>query len=451
MSPPFPGRHGAATEAVGTVLAHGVGGRQDLPIPFWLAVTGAAVAVLISFAATGLWWRASRLRGDTAGHPLPDAVQQAADGAVLRWTLRLVGLGLAAFVAVAALLGPDDRLNPTAGMVYVMFWVGLIPASLLAGPVWRRLNPLRTVHHAIASLAGRPPEQGWRPYPRQLGYWPAALGLFAFTWLELVAPDRTSPRVLLAWFTLYAAVHLLGALTFGSRWFDHADSFEVYSALIGRLSPFGRRCDGRLVARNPFNGLDGLQAGPGLVAVACVMLGSTAYDGYSNAPAWLDITQRAPVPWGTLGLAGTILIAGTLYATAVGAAGLLGELRRRGLPAAFAHSLIPIAVGYLVAHYFSLLVFEGQHTVILASDPLGTGANLFGTAERGVDFGLVSAATIAVVQVLAVVGGHVLGVVAAHDRAVRLLPRRHAVTGQLPLLILMVAYTVGGLTLLFAA
>ncbi|MGP4025552.1 hypothetical protein [Actinomadura sp. 3N407] len=137
-----------------------MGGRQDLPIPFWPAVTGAAAAVLISFAATGLWWRASRLRGDAAGRPLPDAVQQVADGPVLRWTLRLAGLGLAAFVAVAALLGPDDRLNPTAGMVYVVFWAGLIPASLLAGPVWRRLNPLRTVHHAIAAWPDAHPKRG---------------------------------------------------------------------------------------------------------------------------------------------------------------------------------------------------------------------------------------------------------------------------------------------------
>ena len=47
--------------------------------------------------------------------------------------------------------------------------------------------------------------------------------------------------------------------------------------------------------------------------------------------------------------------------------------------------------------------------------------------------------------------GHVLGVIAAHDRALNVLPERHQLTGQLPLLVAMVAFTVGGLYLLFAA
>lgn len=154
---------------------------------------------------------------------------------------------------------------------------------------------------------------------------------------------------------------------------------------------------------------------------------------------------------GTFGLAGTILLVAGLFSAAVTVAGTTGDAEQAGLPRAFAHSVVPIAVGYLIAHYFSLLLFEGQRTIILASDPLGTGANLFGTADRAVNFSLVTATTIATDQVLAVVTGHILGVVAAHDRAVRLFPPRRATLGQLPLLALMVCYTVGGLTLLFAA
>ena len=112
---------------------------------------------------------------------------------------------------------------------------------------------------------------------------------------------------------------------------------------------------------------------------------------------------------------------------------------------------MPIVAGYFVAHYWSLLVIVGQQAVIQLSDPLGTGANWLGTGGRVADPLLAGATTTAVIQVTAVVVGHVVGVVLAHDRAVALLPRRHAVVGQIPLLVLMVAYTVTGLILLFSA
>lgn len=428
-----------------TLLAHGIGGRQDLPIPFTYALVGASVAVLASFVVLGLTRRRSQLHGDAAGVPLPSSLQAVFDVAALQWVLRLMGLGITGFVALAAIAGPDNALNPTAGFVYVLFWVGIVPASLVFGPVWHRLNPLRTLHHLLAVATGRPHARGVRPLPSWVGYWPAAAGLLAFTWLELVAPGATTTAVLTAWFGVYGAVNLLAAAYFGSGWFDRADAFEAYSTLIGRLSPLGRRRDGRLVIRNPFDGLDGLTPAPGLVATVAVMLGSTAYDGFSSSPAWIRILQSAPLPTvltATMGLVATVAVVYVTFSAATRAAG--------ADPLVFAHSVIPIAVGYVIAHYFSLLLFQGQHTLILASDPLGTGGNWFGTARRGVDWTLVSASVIAAVQVLGVVIGHILGVVAAHDRAVRIFARHRATTAQLPLLVLMLGYTVGGLTLLFS-
>lgn len=426
------------------LLAHGIGGRQDLPIPFGYALAGAGMAVLASFLVLGLAQRSSVLRGGAGGVALPAAVQAWWDTPALRWALRLVGLVVTGFVAFAAVAGPDTALNPTAGFVYVIFWVGIVPASLALGPIWRELNPLRTVHRLLAALAGRPHELGQRPLPPGVGYWPAAAGLLAFTWLELVAPGATTTALLTAWFGIYGAVHLCAAAYFGSAWFDRCDAFEAYSTLIGRLSPFGRRRDGRLVVRNPFDGLDALVPAPGLVAMVAIMLGSTAYDGFAASPFWVRVVQSAPVPevlTGTVGLVGT---AAVVYVSFSAATRMTGAD-----PLRFAHSIVPIAVGYVVAHYFSLLVFQGQHTLILASDPLGTGANWFGTAGRGIDYTVVSAPAIAAVQVLGVVIGHVLGVIAAHDRAVRL-SRDRAVSGQLPLVVLMIGYTVGGLTLLFS-
>ena len=438
------------------LLAHGIGGRQDLPVPFSFALIGAVLALLVSFVALGALWRTPRFDGPHAGTPLAPGVQRVVDAPATRWALRVLGLAVGAYVLVAAVFGPDLATNPTAAVVYVLLWVGIVPASLLIGPAWRLVNPLRTLHRLIAEILRTPATQGLRPLPARLGWWPAAVGLLAFTWLELAAPDRATLPVLRTWFGLYIGVTMFAAALYGSGWFDRGDAFEAYSTLIGRLAPFGRREDGRLVARSPLQSLDTVRPEPGLVAVVVVLIGSTAFDGLSNSPAWIravqgnvDATLAA-----TVGLLCTIGIFGLAYYVATSLAGILAgplvPVSRRALPGLFAHSLIPIAVGYVVAHYFSLFVFEGQRALIQLSDPLGTGANVLGLSGREVDYGVLSPTVIAVVQVLAVVIGHVIGVVSAHDRAVRLFPPRAAVAGQLPLLALMVAYTLAGLTLLFA-
>ncbi len=217
----------------------------------------------------------------------------------------------------------------------------------------------------------------------------------------------------------------------------------------------GRRADGVLVARSPLAGLDGTPPLPGLAAVVCVLLGSTAYDSLTGHPSFGRWLRDVPLPetlTSTLGLVGFVLFVGVTYAAAVALAGRLAHVRRSQLPDLFAHSLVPIAVGYVIAHYFTLFILEGQATLVYLSDPLGTGANLLGTGDWTPNRWIArQPALVATVQVTAVVVGHVLGVVAAHDRAVRLFPRRQALVGQLPLLVVMVGYTIGGLLLLFAA
>ncbi|HEX6469163.1 MAG TPA: hypothetical protein VF069_08715 [Streptosporangiaceae bacterium] len=422
------------------VLAHGIGGRQDLPIPLGFLLVGAGLAVLVSFVALGVAWRSSRFRAD-AGRAIPRPAQRLVDHRLTRALLRLAGLLAAAATFYAAAAGPAGANNPAPWTIYVLFWVGLIPLSLLFGPVWKLFNPLRTIHSGIASLSGGAPLYR---LPERVGYWPAAAGLFAFAWLELVAPDNDEGGTLIAWFAVYSTIMIVCAALFGAAWLDRGDAFEVYSGLIGRLAPIGRRGDGRLAFRNPFDGLAGTPERPGLVAVVCVLLGSTAYDGFSRSPVWVNLQQSGPLPRGlvgTLGLAGFVLFVALTYWAATSRTG----------PAALAHSLIPIAVGYLIAHYFSLLLFGGQQAAILWSDPLGTNANLFGTRLLTVDYGILSLTAIAAIRAGAVVAGHICGVFAGHDRAVALLPRGRAFAGQFPLLALMVGYTVGGLTLLFSS
>lgn len=425
-------------------LAHGVGGTQDLPIPAFYAYAGGFAALLVSFLALGLLWPEPRYAGATAGRPLPRAGQRLAAAPALRRTAAGAGLAAAAFVAGHLLLGPDDPArNPAPGAVYVLLWVGLVPASLLLGPVWRLLNPLRTLHALACRALHRDPAAG-RPLPAWLGHRPAAAGLLAFTWLELAAPEPAAIAALSAFLAAHAAVQLAGAAVYGDRWFAQCDPFEAYSTLLGRLAPVGRRpADGVLVLRSPLAGLDATPAVPGLVAVLCVLLGSTAYDGFSAAPAWIDTLQTASpgrTATATLGLLAAVALVAVLYAACAAAVHLVSGRLDHPL-SAFAHSLLPIALGYLVAHYFTLFVTEGPRTVTIAS----------GTDNPPPTDPPLSPGGLAALQVTAVVTGHVLGVVAAHDRAVRLFPPARAVAGQLPLLALMVCYTVGGLTLLLAA
>jgi hypothetical protein len=194
---------------------------------------------------------------------------------------------------------------------------------------------------------------------------------------------------------------------------------------------------------------------PGLVATVSVLFGSTAFDSFSGSTFWLRFTQSSDASTlllNSLALLAFCLIVGLSFAGATMLTGVDEGTDRRELPALFAHSVVPIIVGYIIAHYLSYFVEVGQQTLVLLSDPLARGDNLLGTADWEVNYWLSSNPTfLAVVKVLAVVTGHVLGVIAAHDRAMKLLPKRHQLTGQLPLLFVMVFYTVSGLYLLFGA
>jgi hypothetical protein len=431
------------------LLAHGVGTRTDLPVPTWLAASGAGLAVLISFGALTLLWRKPLLAGDTAGWPIPHPVAGLLDSTALRRGLRVAATLLAVAVCLIGFFGPTSvQRNLAPWAFYVTFWVGLVPASLLLGPVWRVLNPLRLVHAALARLLRLDPRKGLFALPGRLGYWPAAASLAAFACLELVLPGRSQPDVV-AWFIFtYAVLHTTAALVFGQRWFDHGDGFEVYSALLGALAPLGRRRDGRLVLRSPLDGLNTIQPAPGLVAVVVTLVGSTAYDGLSRTSFWNTVIPSG-LTTATAGLACSILLIAAVYLLGTWQVANSDQLDAP-TPTTFAHTIVPIAAGYLLAHYFSLLIFDGQQTLILASDPFGRGADLFGTSHHIINYTLVSTTAIALVQILAIVGGHLLATVSVHDKAMQTLPAAIATRTQYPLLAIMVTLTIGAVTLVFA-
>jgi hypothetical protein len=408
--------------------AHGIGGAKDLPISPELAIAGATAALVVSFTVLAVAWRTPRYDAAKSGRPAPAWLAGIVDALWWRVLWRTLGFALFAYVATAAVLGKDLVSNPVFGVFYVWWWVGLVPLSLLFGPVWKAISPVRTINAAFAKISGSDPERGVFAYPERLGHWPAAIGLFAFVWLELVYPYSTELGPVRLWAAAYVAVMLVGGALFGNVFYERADPFEVYSTLVSRMSAWGRR-DGVLLIRSPLANLDSTR--------------------------WVQFIQGSDISiyvLNNLALLAFCLGVGAIFAAGTMLTGLGDDLQRKHLPDLFAHSVVPIVVGYVFAHYLSYLVEVGQLTLIQLSDPFSNGSNLLGTGNLEVNYWLSYHPTLlANIKVIAVVAGHVLGVIAAHDRAIRILPQRHQLTGQLPLLAAMIAFTVGGLYLLFAA
>ncbi len=431
------------------VLAHGLGGSADLPIPFAYALIGAAWALTFTFAVVALAWRRPRFDPAKPGHPLPQWVDSVVDAPATRRAVAIAGLLFAGWVTMAAVFGPQDGDNPLLGVFYVLLWVGLVAVSLAVGPVWRAVSPVRTVYWLLPSSRRPPPSA----YPAACGYWPAALGLFAFVWLELASPDPGSLAAVKVWLVLYFAVTLAGTLVFGTRWPANADPFEVYGVVASRLSPLRRNADGRIAIGNPFDHLPSMPVRAGTLAVLAVLLGSTAFDGFSAMPLWRNFVDAHAdsVPFGGVLIRSVVLlvfagVVGTTFWLAARTTGGVTREQRRTLPGEMAHSLIPIAIGYVFAHYLTYLVERGQQTVIRLADPFGRGW----LGHVDVNYALsLHPSVLATLKVCFVVAGHIAGVVAAHDRALWLLPKGHQVTGQLAMMLVMVGYTFTGLYLLF--
>ncbi|GAA4093171.1 hypothetical protein ACFFOS_24030 [Nocardioides kongjuensis] len=443
------------TPLSGTVEAHGIGGQADLPISLELAVSGAVAALVVSFTVLVVAWQRPRYDGGAhPGRPAPAWLDRVTGSAAFPVVLRLVGMVVALFTVFTAVLGQNTLTNPFFGIFYVWWWVGLVFASALLGPVWRAISPVRTINAGIAKLAGSDPDEGLVRYPEWLGLWPAALGLFAFVWLELASTHPTELGSVRLWCAVYVGAMLIGGAVFGNRFFENADPFEVYSSLVAKLSPWAR-VDGRLLLRSPLANLSTIPPTPGLVGVVAVLFGSTAFDSFAESSFWVKTYQNASVSkflLDNVALVAFCLTAGLLFSIGSALTPSRADVPRRQLARHYAHSIVPIVLGYIVAHYLTLFIDVGTQTLARASDPLGKGWDILGTAAVEPSYWFsYHPEVLATIKVLAVVVGHVVAAVAAHDRALSLLPKRDQVTGQLPLLFVMVGFTAGGLFLLFSS
>ena len=459
---------GAAVAALpDAALAHGLVGRQDLPIPRWLFAWGAAVVLVVSFVALAVLWPKPRLEQVREKRVLGVP-------AALEVLCGIAGIAAFVFVVWAGLAGTQTataNLAPT--VIYVVFWVGIPFASAVLGDVFGAFNPWRAVARGVSWAAGRVagdrlPEP--TAYPAWFGRWPAAVGIFLFAWVELVYVNRDDPSILAGLALLYAAIQLVGMSVYGiDTWTRNADPFAVYFRMFAKLAPLHWRSRA-LYRRPPLAGAPGLRTVPGTVALLCVMIGTTSFDGFSQGDLWTGTNGIAPTLQQrflnlgfsqetalqitfTIGLLLMVCLVGGLYRLGIAGMGSIGGRHAPGeLSRRFAHSLIPIALAYVVAHYFSLLVYQGQAMASLLSDPLGDGSNIFGTAGATIDYNIISATGIWYVQVAALVLGHAAGLTLAHDRALTVYRRvRDATRSQYWMLAIMVGFTSLGLWLLSAS
>ncbi len=457
-------------------IAHALLARRDLPIPAWLFAWGASIVLIVSFFALSVGWRKPRFEEDR-WRPLGAGLSRALASFPVQALCGAIGvflLGLSVYAGLKGTEAPDRNFALT--FIFVTCWLGFPLFSVLLGDVFRPFNPWRAVGRAVGGgftlIAGQRPAH--LAYPERLGRWPAAAGLLAFVWLEVVygasggvavglAPEPAATAAL-----LYSAYTLAMMGLFGvERWCQTGEVFSVYFGMFARLGSFAFE-DGRLGRRLPLAASTSWATVPGSLAVAVASIATTVFDGAQEGAFkgaitrvfdWLveagfSLTTSLRL---TDSLFMLLCFAGVALVYLIGVRGMAsvgGAPDFARLRTAFAHTLIPIAFAYLVAHYFSLFVFQEQaQFTYLLSDPLGTAStDLFGTASSGIDFKLLSANAIWYVQVGALVIGHVAGLTLAHDRATALWgDYRQASRSQYWMLAVMVAFTCFGMYLLSVA
>jgi hypothetical protein len=427
--------------------AHGLVQRANLPIPEWLFGWAAATVLIVSFVALASLWPKPRLE-DPSWKPLPGG--RALGSRAVEVVCGLIGVVLLVVVIVGGYVGKNSTFaNIAPTFILIIFWVGLAFASAIFGDIFKAFSPWRAL--------GRP-LRGIRPYPERLGRWPAAIGLLVFTWIELVSGWGDEPQTLVTAAVLYTVYTLAMQACFGTEaWTRWGETFSVYFNLFARISVFETR--DRVVGVRPLlGGLPRLDPVPGTVAVLMVAIGTVTFDGLTQGSLWTGVVDDLSDVFGvklanTIGLLLGVAIISVFYTLGMrGARSAGGSMDEGTLRRAFVHSLVPIALVYVAAHYLTFLLFEGQAIIYLASDPFGQGWDIFGTSKSAIDYGLLSQNAQWYLQVALVVLGHVAALVLAHDRALAIYnDARTAVRSQYWMLGIMVGFTTLALWLLAQA
>ena len=456
-------------------FAHALASKGDLPIPAWLFAWGAAIVLVVSFFGLAAAWRKPKFEGDE-WRPIAPRFSAVLLSRAAQFLFGLASVCLLGVVLYAGFEGTSapDR-NFALVFVFVTVWLGFPVASALLGDVFRAVNPWRALGRAggwiYQTIARQDPVH--LTYPERLGRWPAAVGLVAFVWLEIIYGSAgtsisLSPQVVAEASVFYTAYTLVMMILFGTEtWIKRGEFLSVYFNMFSTLAALEVR-DGKLGRRPLLSGTTGWANVPGSVALVISAIGVTTFDGAQEG-ALKSVVESLQDFLHDSGLGITAAVRGAdtiimlLVLAGVAAIYFAGIWGMRGVKQApsfpelrrlFGHTLIPIALAYLVAHYFSLFYFQEQaQFTFLLSDPLGTGTtDLFGTADHGIDYNSMSTSLIWYIQLGALLAGHVSGLVLAHDKALSIWSDiRVATRAQYWMLVVMVGFTCLGLALLSIA
>ncbi|TGS09154.1 hypothetical protein EN852_032085 [Mesorhizobium sp. M2E.F.Ca.ET.209.01.1.1] len=441
-------------------FAHASDRGHVLLLPTGYYIAGGALAVAASFlvlallppAALDNFWR-KRLSLFTLGDRP-------------RTILSLISFAGFILLVAAGFLGSRDPLsNPLPLVIWTLLWAGFTLLQGVLGDIWSWLNPWYGPWRVASRVFGLDAGAAKPRLPNWLGYWPAVILVLAFAWFELIDPAPDDPARLAFAAGLYWLASFVAMLVVGyDAWSKRGEFLTVFFSMVARFAPV-ERLEGRLSLCWP--GAKLLAAEPlpqSGMAFLLLALSSVSFDGLSKTFFWLGLFGVNPLEYpgrtaligiGSLGLALTfILLAAVFGLTVFLGQRLAGDKHSFGDAAGLlVWSIVPIALAYHIAHYLTVLLVDGQYALVALSDPFALGWNLFGTANRMVEAGVVAGAKSAWwlwnLQAGVIIAGHVLAVLVAHGLAWRLHRRpSRAALSQLPLTLLMIAYTIFGLWLL---
>jgi hypothetical protein len=426
-------------------LAHAGERGQVLLLPTELYITGGALAVLLSVIVLALGPR-------KPGHPRTMALALA----VPIWLP--IALSTASFVLVvllglAGLFGnPDPLSNPLPPALWTLWWVGLTALTVLFGNLWRLLNPWIGPYRLLIRKSSPP-----FAYPESFGSLPALVLFFLFAWFELVYPAPQDPARLATIVLVYLPLTFLGLFLFGPIWLERGEAFTLFFAMVAKVSPLQCTDRNRLMLTLPGSALTySPPLSPSGIAFVLLALSTVSFDGLSRTFAWAGLLGVNPLEYpgrsalvvsNTIGLVLTymVLSAGYIAVLALGKTLSLKILGHHVL------SLVPIAVGFHLAHYLPNLLLDWRHALHALADPFRLGWDLFQASSIRVSssmaYGHATVTLIYRIQVAVIVLAHVMAVFAAH-RLARVEPRQSSLPGQVPVILFMIAYTVFGLWLL---
>ena len=420
---------GLALTIPATVAAHTINATYESRLPLAVYVVGAAVAVALSFVFVIVRdVRAAPPDLTAAGHLPP---------AWIRLPLRFIGIVGWAWIVAQGIAGGSSDGDVATLFLWIYGWVGLAIVCAAIGPAWQFLDPFSTIHDFGAAVLRTIHIQGWAvaDYPVRFGRWPATFGFAFFVWLELVV--QAGPSILFIVLVGYTALTVAMMAQFGrDEWRAQGETFTVWFQTLGRLAHWRLVDeDGRVVKRTFGSGL--LEPGWSAADVTLVALAvsSIIFDGLSQTQPFFDLFGAPAIVEKTVLIAaflGIVVLLAFIVARTVGL-GAIGA------------GLLPIALGYLIAHYLTYLLIDGQRILISISDPFNKGADYFGTAFYTPNGSWLPPGLLWTMQLAAVVGGHMLGAWGGHVVAVADAPPGMSVQAlrrrQIPLAIVMIGLT----------